>query len=97
MSGKTTSINARNILNITGVTEGRETVTLNSAELTGNGIIKGPKIYIKTKKFSFTGTIECSEECLIITEEPCNQTMFKRLGKGKFIFQEAEKPFYISL
>ncbi len=52
--------------------------------MAGTGLIKSPKIFIKTKKFIFTGTIECTGECVIIAQQSFNKKMFKRKGCGKF-------------
>lgn len=66
---------------------GDETLTeIICVDIQGTGVIKGQKISIQTKKFSFTGTIECDGECEIISEEPVDQNSFKQAGSGKFVF-----------
>lgn len=51
---------------------------------TGKGRIKSPVVHITTKKFQFTGVIECDGDCFITAQESFNQKMFKRKGRGKF-------------
>lgn len=46
----------------TGKIIGVKTLTINCHHLSGNGYIKSPIIIINTRKFDFTGTIECSKE-----------------------------------
>jgi hypothetical protein len=53
----------------------------------GRGRLKAPTLHIVTKNFAFTGTIECSGTCEIISQEPFNQKMFKRKGPGRFIIK----------
>lgn len=50
----------------------------------GEGLMKAPVIDIKTKKFEFTGTIECDQTCTITVQEPFDESQFKRLGQGQF-------------
>lgn len=50
----------------------------------GKGSLQAPRVHIATKKFEFTGTISCSDECVITVEEPCNEAMFSRSGGGTF-------------
>lgn len=63
----------------------------------GNGLLKAPKIRIKTKKFEFAGTISCDVSCVIITEEPFNHKMFKRTGMGQFSFITEPMPDPVKL
>ena len=55
--------------------------------LSGNGKFSAEIIILKTKKFDFKGTIECSGECLIMAEEEFDPEMFTRKGNGKFIIK----------
>ncbi|BDC34714.1 hypothetical protein Noda2021_06720 [Candidatus Dependentiae bacterium Noda2021] len=63
----------------------------------GNGLLKAPKIRIKTKKFEFAGTISCDVLCVIITEEPFNHKMFKQTGRGQFSFITEPMPDPVNL
>ncbi len=67
----------------TGTIKGND-VNISCGSLTGNGTISGKTIIIKTDEFKFTGTINCSKECLIISKKTFNKKMFKQTGKGKF-------------
>lgn len=53
--------------------------------LTGAGYFEAPIIEISTKRFEFTGTINCSQKCIINVEQPFDQAIFKREGAGEFI------------
>lgn len=61
-------------------------VLINCTTFEGNGLVSGPVIIIKTKNFTYTGTIDCSQECTIITTAPIDEQSFKRSGNGKFKF-----------
>lgn len=54
----------------------------NVGRLSGNGTISGHNFKIKCDEFNFTGTIECSEECVIRVKKPFDYAMFKRQGTG---------------
>ncbi|MBA2367437.1 MAG: hypothetical protein H0V82_00250 [Candidatus Protochlamydia sp.] len=77
-------------LNNTGKMIGQNSVNIECDKFTGNGYVKGPLISIKAKEFLYTGTIECSGECLIITQKPFKHTMFKKAGPGIFKFEVQE-------
>ncbi len=67
---------------------GAEAINLSVGEtLRGSGNFRAPVIDITAKKFEFTGTIHCDNVCNITTQEPFNEKMFKRSGKGKFIIK----------
>lgn len=85
MKSKNLNISVNGTLDNNGELTGSETATLSCETLSGKGLIKSPQISIKTKIFAFTGTIDCSEECTIISSTPFDETMFKRLGNGKFV------------
>lgn len=60
--------------------------TLCCDEFSGMGLLSSPQISIEAKKLTFTGTINCSNRCIIITKSPIDENMFKRTGEGQFIF-----------
>lgn len=60
------------------------TITMIGKQFTSNGILDGKKIYLTFDKLNFTGTIICSDECIIKCKEPFDYNMFKREGSGKF-------------
>lgn len=80
------------LISNTGKMIGIKTVKLVCDKLTGNGYIKAPIISILAKKFEFTGTIECSNECVIETQHDFNHKMFKQAGGGKFYFRLEGEP-----
>lgn len=53
--------------------------------LSGAGYFKGVDITLKVGRFAFTGTIECTRTCHIITAEPFDEAMFTREGSGMFV------------
>ncbi len=87
ITSKVINMEVAETLNNTGSMLATEQIFLACETLSGNGIIKSPVIKIVAKKFSFTGTIDCDQECSILTEEPVHQEDFKRTGGGKFIFE----------
>ncbi len=64
---------------------GVETAKISCETLTGKGLIRAPDILIKAKFFAFTGTIDCSNTCTIITSAPFNEAMCQRTGGGEWI------------
>ncbi len=57
----------------------------------GNGLIQSPNVRILTDKFQFTGTIDCSKECIILSQEPVDQSTFKCTGPGVFTIANKEE------
>ncbi len=51
----------------------------------GVGYLEAPIITISAKKFAYTGTISCSELCIIQAEEGVDPTMFTAEGLGDFV------------
>ena len=66
-----------------GTIQHSEKVRVKTAKLTGNGVIKAPKILLEADEFDFTGTIECSDHCTIVSENEVNKDSFKLVGNGK--------------
>ena len=64
-----------------------KSINIECGNLVGKGMIKGPNISIFAKEFNFTGTIDCSNKCVITTSKKLDQSKFKRRNKGKFIFK----------
>lgn len=64
---------------------GLESAYISCHTLSGNGLILSPSITIQAELFAFTGTIECSGKCVIITRVPFNENMFGRRGGGEFV------------
>lgn len=75
--GKTCTLDST-VSNLTDVT---------CAELVGRGNLSGTVIMIKADKFLFTGSIECSEKCVIVTKEPFDHSIFTQKGSGIFEFK----------
>ena len=65
---------------------GIESANIKCDTLSGKGLIKLSQITIKAKLFAFTGVIECDGKCTITTGSTFNKKMFKRKGKGEFVF-----------
>ena len=64
-----------------------ESMTLSAGQMfDGSGYLEAPYISIITKKFAFTGTINCSVRCIIQSEEPFDHNAFTAKGDGEFIF-----------
>lgn len=66
--GQVAEIIAEENLVNTGTICADESIYIECGNLSGNGVIKGPKIKIYAKNFNFTGSIECDGECTIITQ-----------------------------
>lgn len=63
-----------------------EKIVLSAGEaVQGSGYIEAPFIEISTKKFAFTGTINCSMKCIIQSEELFDPKVFTAKGGGEFI------------
>jgi len=91
MLANTQTMQARNFkLTVRGTLEnegeilGTESAKIRTDALTGDGLIKAPKVNITTKTFAYTGTIECEESCKIVVGEPFDENIFKKVGPGKF-------------
>lgn len=59
-------------------------VHIEADDVSGTGIIDAPTILIFAKKFVFTGTVRCSNKCIIFSEEPFDKAMFNKEGQGEF-------------
>lgn len=74
-------------LNHHGLFSSKESISINCEELcTGTGTFKAPAVTITTKKFEFTGIIDCDVSCVITTQEPFDHTIFQQDGMGTFTF-----------
>ncbi len=72
-------------LQLDGTMSSKDVLTLTCREvISGTGLLKAPRIVLKTKKFEFTGTIECDNDCFITAQEPFDENIFTRKGQGKF-------------
>lgn len=85
-SGTKQHIIARESYTNNGKIDLSESVQIEVGDLRGNGVIKAPKIIIFAKEFNYTGTIECSQEAVITTQKPVDQSTFKMAGAGTFKF-----------
>lgn len=80
------NVSAETTLRNDGVFIATEKITLKAGEtIEGTGLIQAPLIEILTKKFAFTGTIDCSGKCTIQTEEPVDTATFTSKGGGEFV------------
>jgi hypothetical protein len=59
-------------------------------DITGDGSIDAPDITIVADKFDFHGIIHCDGTCKISTRKPFDPHIFKRSGRGHFIFSSME-------
>jgi hypothetical protein len=59
----------------------------------GSGDIYCQSCIINCKKFEFTGTITCYDQCIINVENDFDQDMFKKDGPGKFIINVGKKSY----
>ncbi|SCA63468.1 Uncharacterized protein SCG7109_AP_00080 [Chlamydiales bacterium SCGC AG-110-M15] len=82
---KNLNLSSQTVLDNNGELVGSESVKLSCGTLTGTGLIKAPRVEIKTKLFAYTGTIDCDGECIIRVSQVFDETMFKRAGAGEFI------------
>lgn len=92
MQSKNLNLSIGGTLDNNGELIGTESATLSCDTLSGKGLLSSPQISIKTKIFAYTGTIDCSGKCTIITNSPFDDKMFKRQGGGEFIIIIDENP-----
>lgn len=85
MQSRNLNLSIGGTLDNNGELIGTETATLSCDTFSGKGLLSSPQISIKTKIFAYTGTIECSGKCTIITSSPFDENMFKRSGEGEFV------------
>jgi hypothetical protein len=83
---KHVSLGVNGTLNNTGELIGIDAIDLTCDTLTGDGLIKSPQIKIETSIFAFTGIIDCTGQCTIVTGQPFDESMFTRIGEGDFNF-----------
>src|SRR5690242_13144831 len=88
--GKQLNLNVAGTLENNGQLIGTESARINCDTITGKGLIESPDITLRTHTFAYTGTINCSGKCVIISSTPFNEKMFKRMGKGEFIIVHDE-------
>ena len=79
------------VLNNNGTFEGIDSVWLKCDKLTGNGLIKGPKIKILADECEYEGEINCSVECLLVTNTPTKNLKFNFVGEGNLIIRRNEE------
>lgn len=60
-------------------------IELEVETLSGNGTFQSDTILIHCEKFEFTGTIHCSEKCVIHCSTAFDESCFKREGNGVFV------------
>lgn len=65
---------------------GTQSAYIKCDTITGKGLISSPQITLKAKIFAYTGTIDCSGICTIITSSPVDVNLFKRTGGGQFVY-----------
>lgn len=85
MQSKNLNISVGGTLDNNGELIGSETATLSCDTLSGKGLIRSPQMTIKAKIFAYTGTIDCTGKCTIISSTPFDEKIFKREGKGEYI------------
>ena len=85
MQSKNLNLSVGGTLDNNGELIGIESIHASCETLSGKGLISSPQITIKTQIFAYTGTIDCSGKCTIITSQPFNEKIFKRGGRGEFI------------
>ncbi|MGA8163561.1 MAG: hypothetical protein WB791_00870 [Waddliaceae bacterium] len=85
MESKHLNIDIHGTLDNNGELIGRESATISCDTISGKGLIQAPEISLTTKIFAFTGTIECSEKCTIVTSASFDEKMFENTGEGEFI------------
>ena len=59
-------------------------ITMSGKKFVSNGTLSGKKIYLTFDEIEFTGTIICSEECIIKSKKPFDYKQIKTEGPGKF-------------
>lgn len=75
-----------------GTWESKDDLSVKCTDVfSGDGLLKAPSIRLETKKFNFTGTIECAGRCEIIAEEAFDAGMFTQAGGGTFIINGVEQ------
>jgi hypothetical protein len=62
-----------------------KSVSVQADNFKGSGLIDAPTIYIRAKKFEFSGTIRCYNQCVIASDESFDPNIFKREGPGNFV------------
>lgn len=85
MQSRHLNLSVGGTLDNNGTLIGTESAKLSCDTLSGNGLIRSPQIFIQSKMFAYTGTIDCNGKCTIVTCAPFNENMFKRKGGGEFI------------
>lgn len=78
------------VLNNTGTIEGSEYVLIKCDKLTGNGLIKGPKMEITAVECDYEGVIDCSQECILITNTSNPEQKFRFIGGGELIIKKCQ-------
>ena len=82
ISSKSTCLKSDVFINQNSTIEGTALVDIECKKLMGNGIFKGSVVVIIAEECPFTGTIECSKECVLITDTPQSELKFVFQGSG---------------
>lgn len=84
-SSDSLALSVGNVLNNSGTLSASQALAVSCGAVIGDGLIAAPQIFIRADDFSFTGTINCSGECVIFAANSIDPTAFKFEGGGKLI------------
>lgn len=84
MQSKNLHLSIGGTLDNSGELIGTESAYISCDTITGKGAIRSPQIQLEAAIFAFTGTIDCSGKCTIVTSKSFDERMFKRTGGGEF-------------
>ena len=82
---ETLRLSVSGVLESSGEMIGHKAAYISCEEFTGKGTLRSPQIELRAGKFSYTGTIDCSERCVITVREAFDTKMFTRKGGGEFL------------